>query len=299
MARGEQQKCATCFSLFKEMLGNDGKLVEGCEKCWKNNNYEGPVPHLVLDDDLRDMTKRASNHLKKLAVPDADKKENYIQNRFAVLDQRLELLKSKEPLKKALHALIRQISSHKMSEIELFNQIDQDGNGQLERSELMAAMRKLGVQLSSVELDSILRTIDQDGSGTIDYQEFYYLIKTEGDRLSGNDSREDDTERLLGFHLGQRVRVKVAMWTEKERQRKSQPDYNDDMRELGTVQGPGMRAGTLMVKLDRDELVNIKPRHLVALSAQELIAHPASCVCHACMSLLDTDVEVDDDDIDN
>lgn len=275
-------------------------LVEGCEKCWKKANYEGPVPQLIAaEDSSKDVTKKALREMKKVAERDTKQAEETaatVQNRYTVLDQRLEILKSKEPLKRALHAMIRQINSRNMTELELFNEIDQDGNGELERGEITAGLRKLGVKLLPIELDSILRTIDQDGSGTIDFQEFYYLIKTEGDCvLGGKQAAEDDVnDRLGGFNLGQRVRVKVALWTEKERQRRNQPDYDPENDMLGTVQGPGMKAGSILVKCDWDsQLVSLKPKHIEALTAEQLKAHPATCICHACLGLASTDDEDD------
>lgn len=300
MSTGPALQCARCRGPFKELMGTNGDLVEGCEACWKQNNYEGPVPTEVLEEEMGTVSAKVKVKLERRMSTFQHQQQDEGDKRTETLVKRLEVLKSKEPMKRALLAMVKQIQSRGLSELELFNAIDQDGNGTLERGELMAALRKLGVKLSALELDGILRAVDQDGNGTIDYQEFYFLLKSEGDAAMTKPSEHDP--RLMGFGLGEKVRIKVALWTESERHRRSSAFRSSGKEvDVGTVMGPGMQPGTLLVKYDRDDsLVNFKPIQLVRMSADELAKHAEDCVCAKCLNDCeygeDTDTDDDDDD---
>lgn len=54
---------------------------------------------------------------------------------------------------------------------ELFNRIDLDGGGTLDLSEIRAAITLAGKDLSSEQIDLMLRTADEDHNGGIDYEE--------------------------------------------------------------------------------------------------------------------------------
>ena len=65
--------------------------------------------------------------------------------------------------------------------------------------ELRAAMKKIGFQLSDVEVDTMAELMDDDKSGEIDFEEFYgwYTAEPESDdeRVEGPDDESDDEER--------------------------------------------------------------------------------------------------------
>jgi len=283
MATGAEQHCATCNSLFQEIMGPDGNLVEGCLQCWKKRNFEGPVPKDAKQNAVHGDAARVNAKLQARNRRVLDQEKGHGEDRFASLAKRLEALKSKGPMKRAIFGMVKQIQSHGLSELELFNSIDQDGNGTLERGELMAALRRLGVRLTSAELDGILRAIDADGNGTIDYQEFYFLLKSESDAILEEEPDEDDP-RMLGFKQGEQVQIKVSLWTDSEREHRSCFEYCEGKPEVGTVMGPGSKPGTLLVKYNRnDSLVNFKPNHLRKMSAAELAKHSPDCVCLECL----------------
>ena len=55
---------------------------------------------------------------------------------------------------------------------DLFNKIDIDGSGELERGEIAQMSAELGRPLSDKELDAAMRSMDADGSGEVDLHEF-------------------------------------------------------------------------------------------------------------------------------
>lgn len=54
----------------------------------------------------------------------------------------------------------------------LFNAIDKDQNGRLDKTELSAAFKRAGVAVSNARLDRFFRYIDKDRDGTIDFTEW-------------------------------------------------------------------------------------------------------------------------------
>ncbi|EOD14806.1 hypothetical protein EMIHUDRAFT_58503, partial [Emiliania huxleyi CCMP1516] len=56
-----------------------------------------------------------------------------------------------------------------------FERYDHNGSGALDRSELEAALRDMGLDMTSKEAGVALRSVDVDGNGRLDLQEFARL----------------------------------------------------------------------------------------------------------------------------
>ena len=56
--------------------------------------------------------------------------------------------------------------------MELFNEIDADGGGTLDRQEIKQLADKLGVAMTKRELDQAMAEMDKDGGGEVDFEEF-------------------------------------------------------------------------------------------------------------------------------
>lgn len=69
---------------------------------------------------------------------------------------------------------------------ELF---DDDHSGQIDSTELLNVLKKLGLNPTEEELQDIIHDIDKDNDGTIDYSEFL--------RLMANKLKDAQTEEEL------------------------------------------------------------------------------------------------------
>jgi hypothetical protein len=56
--------------------------------------------------------------------------------------------------------------------IELFDELDSDGSGRLERDEIQILAGRMGRHMSDSELTEAMSNMDADGSGSVDYLEF-------------------------------------------------------------------------------------------------------------------------------
>lgn len=65
----------------------------------------------------------------------------------------------------------------------LFDSIDEDGSGTLEREEIDMLAKEMDTPLTERELDVAMATMDADGSGEVDFEEFsewYLLMRKKG-----------------------------------------------------------------------------------------------------------------------
>lgn len=60
---------------------------------------------------------------------------------------------------------------------QIFNEFDEDGNGYVTLVEFRNAIRRLGLGITSREIDTLMQRIDTNGDGKIDYQEFAAKFK--------------------------------------------------------------------------------------------------------------------------
>lgn len=62
---------------------------------------------------------------------------------------------------------------------EAFAVFDKNGDGTIERAELMKVMTELGEKLTAEEVDEMIREVDENGDGVISYDEFVTLFTKE------------------------------------------------------------------------------------------------------------------------
>ena len=73
-----------------------------------------------------------------------------------------------------------QTAEHKQEQYfrEMFNSIDVDGSGTLDRAEVAQLSVKLGRELRKLELDAAMAEMDPDGDGSVDFNEFKTWFKS-------------------------------------------------------------------------------------------------------------------------
>lgn len=70
------------------------------------------------------------------------------------------------------------VSSSPKSLHDIFYEFDEDGNGYITSVEFRNAIRKLGIGLTSRDIDQLMAKIDTNQDGRIDYYEFMAKFKT-------------------------------------------------------------------------------------------------------------------------
>ncbi|XP_035668053.1 calmodulin-alpha-like [Branchiostoma floridae] len=91
------------------------------------------------------------------------------------------------------------LTREELTELQMaFQEFDKDGNGMIDRRELLNVMRCLGLNPSSMEVVEMLASVDEDGSGTIDFEEFVILMTT---KLPGATDVSDPIETLYSSEI--------------------------------------------------------------------------------------------------
>lgn len=83
---------------------------------------------------------------------------------------------------------------------QLFGYCDKDGSGSIDKEELGSVMHELGKDLSEEELSALMEQLDVDGNGDIDFDEFLegmgkWFLAPSGD----NKQEEEEEENSLGL----------------------------------------------------------------------------------------------------
>ena len=100
-----------------------------------------------------------------------------------------------------LRAIIQ--SSPKSLE-EIFQEFDEDGNGYVTTLEFRNAIRRLGLGLTSREIDQLMAKIDANNDGKIDYQEFQAKFKVntyESRMVARAANRMAKLKELMNLHM--------------------------------------------------------------------------------------------------
>ena len=63
---------------------------------------------------------------------------------------------------------------------ELFDEIDEDGGGSLDRGEVRELLEKLGLEVDDAKVDEVMLEMDADGEGSVELQEFLWWWKRAG-----------------------------------------------------------------------------------------------------------------------
>jgi calcium-dependent protein kinase len=88
------------------------------------------------------------------------------------------------------------ITSHLTSKEEkkdlekIFKAMDRDGNGMLDKEEILAGYEEhFGIPISEETVDAMFKAVDIDGNGSIDYTEFVMATMSEKDLVTNDRLR--------------------------------------------------------------------------------------------------------------
>lgn len=88
------------------------------------------------------------------------------------------------------------IASHLTSKEEkkdlekIFRAMDKDGNGQLDKDEILQGYEEhFGIPISEETVDAMFKAVDIDGNGSIDYTEFVMATMNEKDLITNDRLR--------------------------------------------------------------------------------------------------------------
>ncbi len=72
----------------------------------------------------------------------------------------------------------QKLTEQKIQEMtDLFNSYDEDGNGSLDRFEMVELLKSLGQNPTEDEVIDMINEVDYDGNGTIELDEFVMIMK--------------------------------------------------------------------------------------------------------------------------
>lgn len=77
-----------------------------------------------------------------------------------------------EDCEKVLRKVKQVLRASNKSIEEIFKEFDSDGSGELSNLEFKDAFRKLGIGLTSKEIDHLLNICDESGDGVVNWIEF-------------------------------------------------------------------------------------------------------------------------------
>lgn len=99
-----------------------------------------------------------------------------LQNKMRQIDSRLAE-GGLGAVEEALNKIFDWIHVTRSKVVDMFNKIDQDGNGELDMHEFQYAMSEMGLELTEVEVQLVMRELDTDGEGTIGTDEFLHRMR--------------------------------------------------------------------------------------------------------------------------
>jgi len=174
---------------------------------------------------------------------------------------------SGDPLSNAMDVLWCQMRHKKMNVQEFFHYLDTNRDGSVSRFEIQNKVRKLGVILGPAELDALMAKFDIDDSGRVELHEFHHgLMEFRRGRLHSEGLLVD---RLCGFEVGTRVKCMISKDFPRIAANRATstpifPDMTSAGYEKGTVIGPSIRKGQVMVRFDAwpENEMSVKPHNL-------------------------------------
>ena len=88
----------------------------------------------------------------------------------------------------------------------VFDDIDLDGNGTLDKGEIDTAARKLGVALTQQEINDGFHAMDVDSNGVVDFDEFFEWFQTMQKKHKSERSGWSQVAQLRAAYYKERIK---------------------------------------------------------------------------------------------
>ena len=129
-----------------------------------------------------------------------------IESELDLIGRRLEMLDPSYKLERAVFKkIVDLLTTRLMSPETAFGLFDKNKDGTISREEFRSAMNNMGIKLSGIELDSIMRSVDLDMDGGIKYREFIKKLQLYGAQCVSEEQQIMNTIyeniKKLGYSL--------------------------------------------------------------------------------------------------
>ena len=93
-----------------------------------------------------------------------------------------------------------EVSEQELEELrQLFNMVDTDGGGTISEGEVHDLMSMLGMNISALEVRTMVREIDINGKGMVDFEEFVQVVVGQPIAQDELRARAGDTKSMMAF----------------------------------------------------------------------------------------------------
>ena len=107
------------------------------------------------------------------------KKVDEVKLKQAVSKDRMNYFQPKEAAIVEALSKIKDSAADISTAIHLFQEVDEDGSGEIDREEFAEMVRQMGIGMTEARIDEVYNTYDVDGGGSIGLSEFLAFLKTQ------------------------------------------------------------------------------------------------------------------------
>lgn len=158
--------------------GKSGGKKEGKDD---NNNGNGEVKKKINKATQAMLDLQAKREAQKL-----QDHQFVLQNKYKIVDlvqissdERLQYFDARQKEVLASLEKMRMAASNIQFAVRLFQEVDTDGSGELDKEELGKLMAKMGFKMSEKRLSELMAVYDVDMGGKIELHEFLMLLKSQ------------------------------------------------------------------------------------------------------------------------
>ena len=81
-------------------------------------------------------------------------------------------------VKAALDQLVGELHGRREDVHNMLQRLDRNGTGTLSRQEMHRGLLGMGIRLTPIEIEAVMRALDSNGDGQVAWHEFYRVLDT-------------------------------------------------------------------------------------------------------------------------